>query len=1286
MYFIDKKRAVLYNTINKIGDENMKKTKAKKILSLLIILIFIIGGTVVINATTIENPTIIEFEDEVLFEMVKLELTSKPNNIRIQLNKDDNTIPELGIRLSEDDLVAREVLNLQGMSGFQITNLSGIERFTNLVELSVPGNAITNMETVTQLNSLRILEISGNDLSNTNSNALTTISKLTNLTTLDMSNTKIDSIQSISKLSNLKTLILSENNLNNLSAISGLTSITKLDISNNRSIPTIGHITTLKQLEELNISNTGLTTLNGVQNFNQLKKLYASNITGLLKDDDRLEALYSVDEETEEVLLKNLEVLDLSSSGITETTDAEGNILQKANQAEVDFKKLSAINTLKELYLENMGIDDLKGLVVYTNLKILDLANNKIDSDALEDIILEKDGVVADEDVLKATRIELQKNDIIDVSIFAKYPTNIEYLDLSENHVYDTTPLKKHNFTNLFLQNQDITFSIYDKAVEVDHYIILPEIFKSNKIEGSLVYSENQFTTKGLNLNPDYTEPSDYNVIISSAKTKSDTLNIKINGGNADGTVLTYVIGQSASSSDNGYVTESLFFNDEKLYDEMLNEIRTDPNQQDYAKYILDSFELVEKRIININRQVIDKMELLYFDNKSIKDITGLENCSKLTDLYLQANDISTIQPLEACTKITTLKLANNKDLGNNNTAIEKMSKLTYLDLSNTGMTNIDSINNLINSLKSSALYELVISGNGLQDITGLEKIKSLGKLEIANENLDNQDLSVIEKLTGLTTLDISGNQISDLTALTSLTNLKYLYFSNNEVESLIPLTGKIFTELNFTGNKVKDITPLSSHNSINKLYMDNNQIEDVTTLNNISIEEEFSVGGQKITRAISEEATGSVAIALPQIFKAAKTQGNKIYTNADLTFTNCELDSTGENIIIDLNNENAEIAKVEINGGKAWRTTLTIAIPLKADIKYSIPNDTPTNQDVTATITFNRSGVTIKNNDGNNAYTFTQNGQFTFEYYDEYGFEGTATAVVNNIDKVAPRYEETKTIVDKKVVVTIKADEEISEIQDWTISADKKVITKTYSEDKTEIINLVDKAGNTTEVKIEVKIDKTAPKITGVEDGKTYNNSVTPIIEDENLDTIELTKDGIKITNYKSGTEIKESGKYVLTAIDKFENISKVSFEIEISDIITSKDSEITVKEDELIIKNIQPKTTVSSLKQKIDIEMSYEIIDKNGKVITETSKIGTGYKIKMANNKEYTLVIIGDCNGDGNADLKDILAINKHRLNKVKLKNEYLIAGDSNEDEKCDLKDILRINKFRLGKINEL
>jgi len=54
----------------------------------------------------------------------------------------------------------------------------------------------------------------------------------------------------------------------------------------------------------------------------------------------------------------------------------------------------------------------------------------------------------------------------------------------------------------------------------------------------------------------------------------------------------------------------------------------------------------------------------------------------------------------------------------------------------------------------------------------------------------------------------------------------------------------------------------------------------------------------------------------------------------------------------------------------------------------------------VTASITFNKTGVTITNNGGNANYTFTENGNFTFTFIDAYGNTGSTTATVSWIDK----------------------------------------------------------------------------------------------------------------------------------------------------------------------------------------------------------------------------------------------------------------------------------------------
>ncbi|MBR3249727.1 MAG: hypothetical protein IKF83_03390 [Clostridia bacterium] len=116
----------------------------------------------------------------------------------------------------------------------------------------------------------------------------------------------------------------------------------------------------------------------------------------------------------------------------------------------------------------------------------------------------------------------------------------------------------------------------------------------------------------------------------------------------------------------------------------------------------------------------------------------------------------------------------------------------------------------------------------------------------------------------------------------------------------------------------------------------------------------------------------------------------------------------------------------------------------------------------------------------------------------------------------------------------------------------------------------------------------------------------------------------------------------------------------------------------------NIQPNTTYESFSKEFSKDIQFTVKEKD-KVIGGNDIIKTGQKF-TTENRTYTLIVKGDINGDGLADIRDILGINKHRLNKVKLIDEFLKAGNVNNDEAVDIRDILQINKYRLGKINEL
>lgn len=69
--------------------------------------------------------------------------------------------------------------------------------------------------------------------------------------------------------------------------------------------------------------------------------------------------------------------------------------------------------------------------------------------------------------------------------------------------------------------------------------------------------------------------------------------------------------------------------------------------------------------------------------------------------------------------------------------------------------------------------------------------------------------------------------------------------------------------------------------------------------------------------------------------------------------------------------------------------------------------------------------------------------------------------------------------MTNQDVTVTLKANETIRDIEGWTRVNDR-TFTKVYSENGKYSVEIIDKVGNTSTIKFEVKrIDKTAPVIT---------------------------------------------------------------------------------------------------------------------------------------------------------------------------------------------------------------
>lgn len=146
-----------------------------------------------------------------------------------------------------------------------------------------------------------------------------------------------------------------------------------------------------------------------------------------------------------------------------------------------------------------------------------------------------------------------------------------------------------------------------------------------------------------------------------------------------------------------------------------------------------------------------------------------------------------------------------------------------------------------------------------------------------------------------------------------------------------------------------------------------------------------------------------------------------------------------------------------------------------------------PTNQDVKVVIKADKEvteveGWTISEDNMELSKTFSANIVEDVNVEDLYGNITSVNISVNNIDRDKPKLDveyNIKDITNQDVLAIISADEEIKQPEGWSISSNGKVISKYYSENISEKLEVEDLAGNKENISVNIhNIDKEKPKI----------------------------------------------------------------------------------------------------------------------------------------------------------------------------------------------------------------
>lgn len=210
-------------------------------------------------------------------------------------------------------------------------------------------------------------------------------------------------------------------------------------------------------------------------------------------------------------------------------------------------------------------------------------------------------------------------------------------------------------------------------------------------------------------------------------------------------------------------------------------------------------------------------------------------------------------------------------------------------------------------------------------------------------------------------------------------------------------------------------------------------------------------------------------------------------------------------------------------------------------------------------TITVNDRDVTTSNGIIN--YPVTAAGRYTVVVKDQAGNVRTSYFTIEEKEEEPDLTVPTLTVTgvptswtNQDIVLTIQASDADSGIKSVTVNGQEISIQNglgryTVTKNGTYVFVATDNAGNTYTYRLTItSINKTAPTIANIENGKVYTSSVRPLIGSSisGVKSVVLTKNGQIVEDYAIGMTISENGSYELTVTDLAGNTTTVKFGIQ--------------------------------------------------------------------------------------------------------------------------------------------
>ncbi|PMC36589.1 hypothetical protein CJ195_14230 [Bacillus sp. UMB0899] len=517
------------------------------------------------------------------------------------------------------DIVESDMKHLKELSleRKRITDLTGLEKATNLEYLYLSANKITNIEQLASLKNLEYLYLDRNPISD-----FSPLRELTNIISLGLGDTGVKDLAFLANLQRLEDLSLENNQLESLATLPALNGLTYLSLNLNK-LSSLEGIEKLNHLTTLYVDENPITSIEGLEQLQSLTDLSLSFTS--LESIDRLVDMENLDY----LSLYGIDLTGISGAmKVIETLQNRGVTVEYAGNEEEEWFDVYVGGVTEDsvkLYIDYYGEKEIATYEVYVNGKL-------------------KETLPGDESYLKLQKlkpnteyeIEVHAYDAQKELLFSRTVTETTW----DAPIGEVIPFKDQNLHELIKAELGLERDVQESDMEYLHSLYLYE--EDIQDLTGLEYATNlsEFYVYGnstaLDLKPLVQLPSLYYLSIDDTPIK-------------DYSVLKSMKKLQSLSIDNNQLKDLSFLQGMKN----LTDITL---QNNGIKDISALSSLTKLAIVNLaNNQIKDlspllasKSNLFMLDltGNPIEDLSLLTQFENLSDLILDETNVTDLSPL----------------------------------------------------------------------------------------------------------------------------------------------------------------------------------------------------------------------------------------------------------------------------------------------------------------------------------------------------------------------------------------------------------------------------------------------------------------------------------------------------------------------------------------------------------------------------------------------------------------------------------------------------------------